>query len=364
MHLLEDPFSQGKTPAHTYDAFWAWFQQHEKTFHQTVRLGKNIEAHFFDQLSPRLDELHDGFNFVTGMLDDNTVELILTPDGIIKNMVFTEELVQAAPAIPGWKFTALKPALNIEDARIEMSGYQFDTESLSFYSNDHPSYPDEIDLTIVHRDYQEADEDAITTGIYIFLDNYLGELNSVSCIDNLSVTGPRAAEQELIPIHKLKDFLVWREKEFLEKYEGRRYQTENDTYSSFQAELENGRMLLAIVNTTLLEWDVKASHPWILTIEIRYDGDNNHGMPDQETYERMDEWEEALLTELRDADGYLSIGRQTADNSREIYFACQEFRKPSKVVFHLIRQYADRLDIRYDFYKDKYWKSFERFRIV
>jgi hypothetical protein len=245
-----------------------------------------------------------------------------------------------------------------------MSGYRFDKDSLFFYSNDQPSYPDEIDLTVVHRDYQEADEDSITNGVYIFLDNYLGELNSVSSIDNLSVIGPQAAEQELVPIHKLKDFLIWREKEFLEKYEGRRYQTENDNYSSFKAELENGRMLLAIVNTTLLDWDAKASHPWIMTIEIMYDGDDNHGMPDQETYELMNELEDELLAELRDADGYLSIGRQTADNCREIYFACQEFRKPSKVAFRLIGQYAGRLDIRYDFYKDKYWKSFERFRIV
>ena len=37
--------------------------------------------------------------------------------------------------------------------------------------------------------------------------------------------------KELIPISKLKDFLTWREKEFIEKYEGTRHNTENDSYA-------------------------------------------------------------------------------------------------------------------------------------
>lgn len=66
------------------------------------------------------------------MYDDSTVELILTADGAIKNIVFVEELVEAAPKIPGWKFTSLKPALKIEDVCIDMGGYKFDRESLFF----------------------------------------------------------------------------------------------------------------------------------------------------------------------------------------------------------------------------------------
>ena len=38
-----------------------------------------------------------------------------------------------------------------------------------------------------------------------------------------------------------------------------------------------------------------------------------------------------IVEELKDFEGYLNIGRQTADSVREIYFACKEFRKPSKV---------------------------------
>ncbi len=196
------------------------------------------------------------------------------------------------------------------------------------------------------------------------MDNFLGELNSVATIDKVTVIPKDQAEKELIPIAKLKEYLIWREKEFVEKYTGFRYDTEHDIYSSFEAALNNGRPLIAIMNTTLLEWDSKASHPWLLRVEITYDGNNTNGMPDNNTYELLNKFEDEVLLELKDFDGYLNIGRQTADNAREIYFACKDFRKPSKVLNELTKKYTDKLDLTYDIYKDKYWQSFERFRTV
>jgi hypothetical protein len=176
------------------------------------------------------------------------------------------------------------------------------------------------------------------------------------------VIGKAEAQEELIPIGKLKDYLIWRQKEFIEKYEGVRHDTDSDTYSMLEAELEGGNKLLAVINTDLLEWGAKASHPWVLTVEIKYDGENNNGMPDDMTYKLLNEIEDEILAELKDADGYLNIGRQTADSVREIYFACKEFRKPSKLMHQLEIKYADLIDISYDIYKDKYWMSFNRFR--
>jgi hypothetical protein len=85
-------------------------------------------------------------------------------------------------------------------------------------------------------------------------------------------------------------------------------------------------------------------------------------MPDNKTYELLNEFEEQIMEELKDFEGYLNIGRQTADNSREIYFACKDFRQPSKVLHNLTKKYSSKLNIEYNIYKDKYWQSFERFR--
>lgn len=347
--------------AHSYEDFWEWFQENEKTFFKVIKEEGNMEKDFFDVLSTKLNQIKDGFFFLVGMHDHNTAELVITADGFIKNIVFVEELVKAAPKLETWKFTALKPALNINDVSIEMAGYDFSSANMGFYANNDSNYPDEIDITIVHDDFNKENKAIITNGVYILLDNYLGELNFATTIDKLTVIGKDDAEKELVPIDKLNDFLIWRQKEFIEKYDGIRYNTENDNYSGLEGELKNGNPLIVVLNTDILKWDVKASHPWILTIEMRYDGKNNLGMPDEETYNLLSEIEEKVIAELKDFEGYLNIGRQTADGIREIYFACKDFRKPSLVLHQIQATYGKKIEISHDIYKDKYWQSFEQF---
>lgn len=361
MSFLKSIFKTKEKPIRTYADFWNWFCKKEKIFFKVVKDQGNFEKDFFDKLSPKLNELKEGYWFLTGMFDDNTAELVITADGTIKNIVFVEELIGAAPQIDGWKFTALKPALDIKDVSITMAGYKFNDENLSFYSNDLSEYPDEIDITVIHNDLTEDNKSTITNGVYVFLDNYIGELDFAVTIDNLQIASTNEAEKELIPIKKLKDYLKWRQKEFIEKYEGVRHDTENDKYSIMEAELESGNKLIAVVNTDLLQWNSKASHPWILSVKLPYDGSSNNGMPDEETYQLFDEVENNITEELKDFDCSLNIGRQTAKNVREIYFACKDFRKPSKVLFEVQKEYIGQLKISYDIYKDKYWQSFNRF---
>lgn len=362
MSFLKNIFGKKDEPIKSYSDFWSWFQKNEKDFLNVVKSRQNIEKGFFDKLSPKLAELKDGYYYVTGMYDDNTVELVLTADGTIKNIVFIEELVEAAPKIEGWKFTALKPSLKIEDVTIKMGGIEFSSENLFFYSNELPNNPDEIDVCIIHNDITDDNRQQIINGTYIFLDNYLGELDLVNNIDNLQVITKSEAKKELVPIDKLKDFLIWRQKEFVEKYEGVRYDTENDEYSIMEAELESGNMLLAVINTDLLEWDRQASHPWLAVMTLKYDGSKNNGMPNNSDYELLGSIEDEIMLSLKDKDGNLNIGRQTANNERDIYFACKDFRKASKVFYETQKKYGDKFEIEYDIYKDKYWQTLERFK--
>jgi hypothetical protein len=243
--------------------------------------------------------------------------LIITADGDVKNIVFVEELVQAAPALEGWKFTALKPAMDIDNLGINLGGFEFTADKLSFYPNQVIGCPDEIDITVVHEDYNQENDSAITNGVYIFLDNYLGELEFACNVDNLQVAAVAEINTELIPISKLKDYLNWRQKEFIEKYEGVSYNAQTASYSMLEGTLKSGNKLLAVINTEVINWDHKASHPWILDVEISYNGEDNNGMPDKATYQLLDEFEDRILAELQDSHGYLNIGRETADNTMQ-----------------------------------------------
>jgi len=358
MNFLKNIFAKKEAPIQSYDDFWNWFKKHERSFYQFVKHKGDVETFFFAKLAPKLAELKDGFFFLTGMLDSDTVELILTADGVIKNIVFVEELVAAAPEIKGWKFTALKPPSIMS---IQMSGYNFTADNISFYANEHAHMPDEIDITVVHDALNDDNKRTIINGTYIFLDNLIGELNFATTIDKIKIVGKKDVKAELVPIEKLKDFLIWREKEFVEKYEGLRRNTEADEYALLEAELENGNGLVAVINTGLLQWDAKASHPWIVNLEMKFNGEANRGMPDDATFKLLNKIEDEIIEELKDYDGYLNIGRQTAEGTREVYFACSDFRKPSKVLHAKKLKYAGELEMDYNIYKDKYWQSFKRF---
>jgi hypothetical protein len=354
-------FFQSKEENNKYVGFWNWFQTKEQVFHKVIKDQNNVELDLFNKLSTKLDQLQEGFNFLAGMVEEETAELVFTADGNIKNIVFVEALVAAAPTIKGWRFTALKPPSSSPDIGIKMSEYEFDKDKVSFYYHEHAEHPDAIDLTFVHQDYTKENATLISNGIFIFIDNFLGELNFATLIDNIDLVAPQDALEKLIPIEKLNDFLIWRQKEFIEKYDGIRHNTDDDEYAMLEGVLDNGNTIIVTINNELLNWDSKASHPWILRIEIPYDGEDNNGMPHQEMYDFLNTLEDEVIKALPSKEGYLNVGRQTGDNLRTLFLACKEFRNPSLVAFDLKQKYTSKVEMEYTIYKDKYWLSFNRF---
>jgi hypothetical protein len=351
-----------KTAAADKEGFWDWFSRHATEFHRIVNKDEQVDAAFLERLMPRLQSLNPQFYCLTGMYDDTTAELILTAEGDIKSFVFVEDLVAGAPVIKGWKFTALKPPTDIESFSLNMNDYTFNSSNIRFYYNDDAAYPDEIDISLLYDHYTEENKESVRQGCLLFVENSLGELNMAVQIDNITVAAGCPEGRESIPISKLGDFLSWREKELVEKYEGTLHAIDRETYSIMEAEDSNNLPVIAVINQDILEWEAKASHPWMMTIEISYDGTGRNGMPEKKVTEVMYQFEDELAPQLSDSEGYLYLGRETYNGKRTIFFACKEFRRVSKVTAALIGQYQGRLDISYDIYKDRYWMSLNQFR--
>jgi len=352
--------SEEESEITTYADFWKWFALHHRSFHQMVSSmdRATIEEQFFRQIAPRLHDLNHGIFYLTGMLGDSIAELVLTADGNPKSVVYVEELVDAAPELDGWRFTKLKqPSPGIG---VHMHGQIFDAETLSFYPNESESLPDLIDITLVHAAFDGDDDNGLKNGAFIFLENLIGELNLLTIVDQVQFATPAGAEKEIIPIDALPNFLETRQSLFAEKHDGVRIFTENDSYSLLEATLENGNKLLATVNTDLLRWERKASHPWMLVVTVKYDPEELMGLPTSQTGEKLEEIEDFITQSLKDADGYLNIGRQSANGERNIFFACVDFREPSKVLDRTIEKFPE-WSISYDIFKDKYWESVEMF---
>ncbi len=341
--------------------FWQWFVSQEQDFYKVIKKGgvENLTENFFDKLEPKLNQLKDGIKYLCGM-DGDKADLILTADGYLPNFYIVEELIANAPKLDNWIFQAHKPAHMSDSFGISMNNFNFDTNNIHFYATENEEYPDEINITFVHDEYSEDNEDAIKNGTFIFLENYIGELNFATMIDSVDFIAKADAEKDLIPLTKLNDYLVWREKEFIEKYDGTRYNTDNDNYSLLEGKLSDGSPIFVSVNQDLLQWDAKASHPWILDFCFEYEG-NEHGLPEKDTFELMNQIEDELCEKLTDKDGYLFVCRETSSGKRYLNLACKDFINPPKVADEIIKKYEDQILMSQGIYKDKYWQSFERF---
>ena len=347
---------------HDKDTFWAWFQMQAAAFHHAVITQEKIDTDFFDPLSASLDRMHEGIYFLAGEAEAGVAELILTADGVYRNFAFIEDLVAAAPKLPAWRFVALKPACAIDGFGINMSGLVYSDDTLHFYVREDAKCPQVVDVVMVHSD-ATATEEQLTSGVYVYLDNLLGEWVAVTQIDQMQIINQQQlpANQALQPMAELAPYLHSRHEAWQKVYGGVYYNSDQDEFASFEGEADNGQLIVGIIDSTLLAWPHKPSHPWMLTLRIAYDGSGLNGMPSKQIYQRMEEFEDALMAELPEHEGYLNVGRETGDDIRYIYFACKQFVQATRVLERLMPQFSQEMDISYDVFQDKYWQSLQRF---
>ena len=326
MGLFSKVFGGNGGQVETYEDFWKWFLVHDQKFYDVLMSQKNIHRDFYEKLPPKLKAINlDEIAFAGGKKSDDICGLIFTAEGDVKNIVLVEELVDAAPEIEGWDIMALKPAIGPDDLNIEIGGFVLNRETLWFTSKANPELPDEIDVTVVHEGYDEKSAPAITKGVFVYVDNLLGELSSLISIDMMTVAGKEEVEGELIAIEGLGEFLENKRKEFIDKYEGIRRDTKNDSYEVKETELDHRKAMVTSINNDLLDWESKGSHPWIMEVEVGYRKMFSNGLPKNESEQLLEELEDAIEKQLSPSEGYLNVGRQTAEGKRIIYFACTEF---------------------------------------
>lgn len=343
----------------TLAEFWKWFLDNEARFYDAVKSQDNVQFAFVNPVFNKLSQVREGAYLLVGMMNDNTAEVIFTAEGRLLSFPYISEIVDAAPEIENWQFTAFKPSMDFPDFAISMGPKIFSTENIFFYADEDSDFPDEISIKLVYSDsYDDDQRDLIENGTFIFLDNYLGEVKTATQIDTLSVEHDVSPEIKIIPITKLGAYILWREKEFTEKYEGSIHNSDESNYSSLEWEAGD-RTIVGVVNSDLIRWDKKASHPWVMIITIQFDENENNGMPNGEALQSYYQFEDKLRELLPDSEGFVNIGQTTGLGKREIYYANTEFAKPIKVLTEMKTQ----VDFEYEFevFKDKYWRSMNHF---
>lgn len=346
-----------KTDGDPKESFWKWFIKNEYRFKSVSNDTPKASA-FLDELLGELKPFNPWLKALAGPYDDERFELIITADGDIALFYKVEELVQAAPAIKGWLITAHKPAIGIDKMRIDMHGHQFSSDNMSFYPLNDPNYPDEISIVLVHPDYKEEDKSNFQSGGMIFLENALGELNTVTKIDKYEVRATPAPGDgvELIPLIKLEDYLNWREKEFVEKYANRDAILPAESWGVLEAKDKQGKPMFSTLNAGFKDWEYRSAYPWFVQIDVDYKG-NDRGLPDKTQMQEMQHIEDAIVQKLSEIVPVLFLGHHTHDNRRSIYFHTHDYATVSKVIHHYFEIAQYEYEIAFFIKKDKYWQN-------
>jgi hypothetical protein len=341
-------------------AFWQWFAENEYQFRELEKNDSDQALSFLEELIQQMQPFNPYLKALAGPDSNGNWELIITSDGDLALFCKVEELVKAAPPVPNWVFTAHKPALGFEGISIDLYGLQFTTDTTSFYPIVQENYPDEVSIVITHTEYDGEQDDQFQAGGMIYLENGLGEVNTATKIDHYE-TGPLpGADQgiEIIPISKLSEYLNWREKEFVEKYESVPAERP-DTYHLLEAEDKDGKKMLLTVNMECRYWDKKPAYSWLLQVNINYTGDEN-GFPYEEQLFALQTLEEEIFTLLPE-DRAILAGNKTYDNCKNIYFYVSEY----KTTAALLNQYVESKETEYEIVffirRDKYWRTMEQY---
>lgn len=352
-------FRKKKATEGTFEEFWHWFSSQESKFKKAITNRKDIEESFLNPLKEAVDKLAPNIFFLAGLNQDKEFELIFTPDGNLKTVCYVEDLVNSSPNLSGWKFIALKPPTpSNQEFGINMYGHEFRLNDMFFVPVKIEFHPDLIKLVIVYQEINDENKNNYSNAIYILLENFIGEYNLMTQIDEIDFANDNKFEKkDLVPISKLREYLNWRQKEFLEKYEGIKYSIEDDEYSILEFE-SNEEKAVAVINKDLINWDKKASHPWLLIISINFEEYNY-----DDKWDKLDSFEDDLNKQLLAKNGFLNVGRRTGSCEREIFWANKDFRQIVKVIDHSAKQLDNGFSLQYDLFKDKYWQTLEIFNI-
>lgn len=348
------------TEINSVSSFWQWFVEHESDFFNKIKRETGTGKEVIGQIIENVQKYHEGVFGLIGFDEDGKLELVLTADGVLKNIVFVEDLVSAAPVLNNWRFTSLKPQQNSFDYSIDWNGFEFNKSKLKFYANIDDNYPDEISILLTHPDYSDEDVySQIINGSLIYLDNCLGEINMACRIDYIDLVKETDIDaKNLIPIEKLDSYLNWREQEYLQKYEQKSTVFPEESYVVMEGELD-GTPIFAVINNSWANWQFKPMFTWLIKISIDFEG-NETGLPDTDQLSEIQKLEDEVIARLNPKN-ICVVGRVTNNHQSSVFIYSNEYRECSRIVYEILKEQVTDMDLDYQISKDKYWRAVEQY---
>jgi hypothetical protein len=357
---LSDSIFKEKVNVDEASNFWTWFVKNVDTFKHLGKMPQEEAHQLLDIIIEELKKYDLWLKAVCGQYDENTTELIITADGDIALFTKVQELIDKAPVVNGWRFTAHKPPVGLTNMAIRMYDKDFNEDTLHFYPIVEEKYPDEVSLVLTHKDYNEEEEEDFQTAMSIYVQNGLGEINAATQIDDLTFGAEPVDKSELIPITKLNDYLTWREKEFVEKCHSSEIELPDQVLFAIEGEDFEDNIMVALVNLNYEHWPYKPMFGWLLSVTIDYEATEN-GLPIKSMVKVLHDEEAKIIELLNNQSDTLFIATKTYRGSRIMYFYTKNYEQPCTLLHAL--QDSGEMGSNTSFFveKDKYWRCLEEF---
>jgi hypothetical protein len=187
--------------------FWEWFASNCESIALGMRSDdQDTVKKTLGDVDERLQHVAPGVSFLYGH-NDGVNEFVATAGGDRDFIPNVNALIESAPTIDGWKFTAFRPPSENQEARITINDLTLAVSDVAFQAFDLGEeglgitlYPD--GMTEDRRDlYQRA---AIT-----LMDHTIGEFDAMVLIDSLRVDPLSDIPEgsKTTPLSELREFL-------------------------------------------------------------------------------------------------------------------------------------------------------------
>jgi hypothetical protein len=186
--------------------FWKWFSEHQNTL-KSIMAGEHQKI---DLILNELIIVKRGLAVEFERLNDNTIGMTVSADGIEDNFPFVKQIIDNAPQIEGWRFIAFRQPVSND----KFDGLSVSVDERIVNAKDIHFLPIEDEGHLYIQVFSELitteNEKQLGYGILMLLDNIIGEYNCVKRVygfEFYNLTEAKDFMDDLQPLTELPNFL-------------------------------------------------------------------------------------------------------------------------------------------------------------
>jgi len=299
-------------------AFWEWFEQNHtrySNFNETYEQKAEESVELLDAITKELKKFSEGL-FVEVSASQEKKELVITAQGNKEYFADAYALVQEAPSIGTWEFTALKPVQGL-DFNFTLAEVNINPDEILFMPLEAEEYPDDVAIRLYHKAYtteEGAKRNAVIVGLYTALNLFLGEKSTTLDLQYIDFDDMPHPKEQTFPFSELKAYIDYKK--------GKRANAGLE-FPAEDIKLSEGKVgelpQLLVLNKALKFYEFTQKYPYRLEMILDIKNVGENGLPTGNTDEIYGIEDIVYQGIAKSKRGHF-IATQTYNGKRNIYY--------------------------------------------